>query len=297
MNRLIKILFSIVASLAVIMTLAVTAIYLISDNMLNKPASVPAEKMAIPTDAASIQEGARLTTIRGCNGCHMPDLSGDPQFSVSALGSIASPNITKGGATANYTDEDWLRAVRHGVAKDGRALLIMDSREYNSLSEQDISKIIAYVKSVPAVQKPTGERNPSFLGRALLATGQIDFIAASKIPPVSPPPAAIPAAVTPEFGKYLATACQGCHNTNYSGGDVPGRPPGSIKAANLTQITKDKYDDAKFINFFRTTINWEGRRISDEIMPVTPYGKAFTDTELKALLSYFKSVPVRENGK
>ena len=74
------------------------------------------------------------------------------------LGLVPAPNITmgKGGlspAAATFTDEDYVRAIRHGIGKEGKTLKLMPSYEYNPLSKKDLGALIAYLKSRPPVDK------------------------------------------------------------------------------------------------------------------------------------------------
>lgn len=57
-----------------------------------------------------------------------------------AIGRFVASNLTrgKGGVGASYTDDDWVRAIRHGVGPDGKALLIMPSQEFFNLSDADV---------------------------------------------------------------------------------------------------------------------------------------------------------------
>ncbi|HMN31356.1 MAG TPA: hypothetical protein PKE45_24610, partial [Caldilineaceae bacterium] len=82
----------------------------------------------IPGDAAAIQRGEHIaTTIGLCKRCHGENLGGKVDFAVPGLVTIPTPNLTSGagGIGSEYSDEDWVRAIRHGVGRDGRALMLM----------------------------------------------------------------------------------------------------------------------------------------------------------------------------
>ena len=72
-------------------------------------------------------------------------------FAVPGLLSIPTPNLTSGagGVGATNTDEDWVRAIRHGVGHDGRALWVMPSLSFSRLSDEDLGALIAYLESRP----------------------------------------------------------------------------------------------------------------------------------------------------
>ena len=68
---------------------------------------------------------------------------------------------------ATFSDADWVRALRHGVGKDGKALLIMPAKNFNTLSPEDLGALIAYIKSVPAVDNVVPASDIQVLGRAI----------------------------------------------------------------------------------------------------------------------------------
>ena len=71
------------------------------------------------------------------------------------MGKLVAPNLTtgKGGVGAKYNGAQLARVLRHGVKQDGHPALFMPSQEFVNLNEQDLANIVAYVKSVPPVDK------------------------------------------------------------------------------------------------------------------------------------------------
>ncbi|NJM39562.1 MAG: hypothetical protein HC853_01695 [Anaerolineae bacterium] len=107
------------------------------------------------------------------------------------------------------------------MAKDGHGLWVMPAHEYFHLSDSDLGAIIAFVKQVPPVDREASAHTIGFLGRVLLATGQItikDLVPAASMNHDQPRPEAPPVGATLAYGAYLAPSCSGCHNANYSGG-------------------------------------------------------------------------------
>ena len=123
----------VLGSLVGMSVLAFVVLYVIGTSRWNhlrvKDYDVPVETITIPTDQASIARGEHIATIRLCRDCHSETLSGQSE-SVPGLITMAFPNLTSGagGVGATNTDEDWVRAIRHGVGHDGRGLLLMRSR-------------------------------------------------------------------------------------------------------------------------------------------------------------------------
>jgi len=59
-------------------------------------------------------------------------------------------NLTSGlgGIGSVFTDTDYVRAIRHGIGRDNKSLLIMPSEQYNRISDEDLGALIAYLKTV-----------------------------------------------------------------------------------------------------------------------------------------------------
>src|SRR5512138_45432 len=90
----------------------------------NRIYDVKVETMVIPADANSIEHGKHLASVL-CAECHGDDLGGTPNWKVlPGIATISPPNITmgKGSAIANFTDEDLVRILRHGVKPDGKSI-------------------------------------------------------------------------------------------------------------------------------------------------------------------------------
>ena len=124
------------------------------------------------------------------------------------------------------TDDDWVRAIRYGVGRDGRALF-MPADDFNFLTEADLAAVIAYAKSRPPADNVLPEREFRLLGRILMVAGKLPPPPAAMIDLSAPFQAEVPRGVTAEYGRYLTQTggCMGCHGPGLSGGPVPGVPP------------------------------------------------------------------------
>ena len=260
---------------------------------------VPVEMISIPTDQDSIARGEHIATIRGCKYCHTETFGG--QFdAVPGLITLSFPNLTAGahGVGATNTDEDWVRAIRHGVGHDGRGLLLMPSRNFYSLSDEDLGLLIAYLKTLPPVDNELPSTAPGPLGRVMLALGQfppeatnpdvlmIDHDAPRPVPPQP--------GVTLEYGKYLASTCALCHGANFNGGTI--RTDAEYLVPNLTPGGEMAFwSEEDFITTLRTGVTPGGKQLKDA-MPWKYFGQ-MTDDELKAVWLYLQSLPALEQGK
>ena len=129
-----------------------------------------------PPDLA---EGKRLATIRGCLECHGADLGGQV-LAQAPIGDLVPPNLTrgKGSVVAAYTADDWERAIRHGVGPGGRPLILMPSDDNTTMSEADYAAMLAYIQSVPPVDRENPPTRLTLLGSVLLGAGQLPLLAA-----------------------------------------------------------------------------------------------------------------------
>jgi len=172
----------ILGSLLGLIIVLLTVLSLVGGARLNRTYDVQAENFAIPTDAESIAAGKHWAKAI-CIGCHEPDLSGGPFFEAP-FGYFDAANLTsgQGGLGASYSDEDWIRSLRHGLRPDGTPVLLMPSHSFWYFSDEDLGELIAYIKSLPPVDQGIREPSLNILGKALLATGMFgEFILPAEV--------------------------------------------------------------------------------------------------------------------
>ncbi len=277
-----------------LLVLALAVVYLLSNARIQRRYGVEVEALPLPTDAERLARGEHLATIRGCRGCHGPDLGGQVLLDDPALGRIYASNLTagQGGIGGTYTDEDWVRAIRHGLGPDGRPLLIMPASEFYYLSDADLSDLIAYLRTVPPVDRILPEDRVGPLGRILFLLGRFPLLEAEGIDHDAPRPTAPPPGVTVAYGEYLARGCIGCHGPDFSGGPIASGPPDWPPAADLTpagDLARWTLED--FVRTLRTGVRPDGTAL-DPVMPYEAIGQ-MTDEELEALWLFLRSLPPR----
>jgi cytochrome c553 len=271
-------------------------VYVRSEQRLRKTYAVDPAPITIVRDSAAIARGSHLYQVINCALCHGADAGGTVYSDIPAIGVMAGPNLTRGngGVGATVADSDFVRAIRHGVRRDGTSLMVMPSEVYVHLTSADLAAIIAYLQQVPAVNRVVPASHFRPMGRALLAAGKMNILVAPKTPPFREP-AAVEPGPTAEYGKYLAdvAGCHGCHGYGLSGGRVAG-PPGIPPASNITVAGIGNWTEADFVRALR-----EGKRPTgapiDEFMPWKMF-RNMTDEELRALWLYQRSMPAREFG-
>jgi mono/diheme cytochrome c family protein len=293
-----KFLTRLLAVLAVLIGLAAATIYLSSERRLHRHYAVEDESIAIPTGADAIARGGHVAKIRGCRECHGDDLGGAAVIEDPKAGLIYGVNLTRGrgGLPSNYADADFIRAIRHGVTRDGRPLILMPSAEFHELTEPDLGDVIAYVKNAPPVdrQVPASKLGP-IMRSVLVLDDKAQLLSAEHIDHAAKQTAATPASEI-DRGRYLAVSCIFCHGEGFAGGNIPGVPPDFPPAKNLTTGGEMKdWTPAQFAEALRTGLRPDGRKLDPKYMPWTAF-KAMTDSEIAALWTYLRSLPPKADG-
>jgi mono/diheme cytochrome c family protein len=293
----------VLGSLIGLLVLSFIVLYVIGTvkwNKIHGQYDVPVETISIPTDEVSIARGEHIAITRMCGDCHTEDMSGQSD-SAPGLITLTIPNLTPGagGVGATNTDEDWVRAIRHGVGSDGRGLSLMPSGTWYYLSDEDLGALIAYLKSLPPVDNEMPETELGPLGRVMLALGQLPPEIVPNVISIDhdgPRPVAPYPGVTEEYGLYLARTCMLCHGTDLNGRTISMGGPETYVALNLTQGGEMKgWSEADFIATMRTGVTPNGHHLKD-VMPWEYFGQ-MTDDELKAVWLYLQSLPPLPQGK
>jgi mono/diheme cytochrome c family protein len=297
MKRWIKWTVGVVAGVAVLAVGAAVVGYQLAERRMARKVEVPVKPVAYVTDQQALERGKYLFESRGCVECHGAN-GGGREFVNDGKGlRIAGPNITSAGVTADYQPVDWVRAIRHGVRPDGRALMVMPSEDYNRLTDEDFAALVSYVRSLPPQRGGAAVLDLPPPVRILYGFGAIKD-AAAKIDHSLPPAQPVPAGVNAQHGAYVANMCIGCHGEHLSGGKIPGGPPDWPPAANITpgeNSAMARYKDAgAFVAMMRSGKRPDGTPI--KVMPFESLAK-INDVDTQALYEYLKTVPARPFGQ
>lgn len=294
MKKVFKWIGIVLGSLVGLLLLAVLTMYLSGNYRLNKTYNFPASDLTIPTDEASIENGKHWGQTL-CAGCHGQDLSGKIGFFNSpVLGKINSANLTagKGGVGSKFTsDEDYVRAIRHGVDPQGKFLFMPAVVSTANLGDQDLADIIAYLKTVPPVDHETGGHQFTPMARILLAAGMLGKLPVEAVSHQTH--VTVPAAGgTAEYGKYLADThdCRSCHGPQLNGGPFPDPTVKKI-SPNLTPGGEVAFwTQDQFLNTIHTGVTPGGHPLDPKLMPWQEF-KGMDDDELTAIYLYLKTLP------
>ena len=255
--------------------------YVLSERALNKTYVIPKASIAIPTDPESIAEGRRLATIRGCvKACHGKEAEGVVMVDEPMIGRVVAPNLT--AAVRKYSDAELVNIIRNGVRPDGRSMVIMPSEVFIGLNDEDLGRILAFLKSLPEAPGPGPSVSLGPIGRIGVATGKFHVVAELIALTVPPPDGSNVEAVR---GRYLArTICAGCHGTSLRGDSNPNFTSPSLRIV-------ASYPLEAFTELLRTGVALGGRKVGEMTSWTKDNRLQLTDAEISALYSYLHALP------
>lgn len=267
-----------VAGLALV---AFAVVYGLSERELRRTYPVPAESITVPTDPASVAEGRRLATILGCfRGCHGPQAEGQVFFDKPLIARIVAPNLT--ASVRKYSDAELANAIRHGLRPDGRSMVVMPSQGFVALTDEDLGRVIAFLRSLPESEGPADGFTPGPVGRIGFVAGKFQTVA-QVIARAAPLPAG--PGDRPARGRYLAqVVCVHCHGTDLRGDANPEftSPDLGIVAA---------YSPEQFAALMRTGVAIGGRTLGVMSAYARDNLAQMTDAEIAALYDYLRALP------
>ena len=236
---------------------------------------------------------------------------GGEKFSheVGFPGTVYSRNITPAGLQ-DWTDGDIFRAITTGVEKNGKPLFpLMPYPHYGRTDPEDIMSIIAYIRTLPAIQHQVPVHQLDFPLNILVNT--MPSKAAMEKKPDSNNITA--------YGKYLVlmAGCAECHSkvekgtvvagTEFGGGRTFDFPNGTVVTA--PNITFDKttgignWDRNLFIRKFKqyTDSGYTPRQLApadfNTPMPWLMYS-GMKNSDLAAIYAYLETVtPIHNSEK
>jgi mono/diheme cytochrome c family protein len=272
------------AALATLSILAVSASVMAIAGMIkanSRRAPLPSVKIAGTPE--QIRRG-QVIADSFCGACHSQSgpLTGGMDVGkhlAVPVGSFVSANLTPAGVLAHWTDGELFRAIRNGVDPQGNWLTIMTYTNVSHLSDADISALIAYLRSQPALGVSTVNPPDHFnmlglmmLGAGLLPSGSPVIDGVIQAPRAGP---------TAEYGEYILSwqDCRACHGAALTGG-----APGQIAPIGPGLQGVKSWKVRQFIETLRTGRDPTGRQLS-EVMPWRAIGR-MDDADLTAIYEY-----------
>ena len=261
---------------------AVVYVYVASELVIARTYDVPLSGLEASRDSAAIAEGKRLATLVGCTGCHGAQLTGTIMFDEPGIARFAAPNVTR--IAREYSDAELERLIRHGVKRDGRSLWIMPSAMYSHMTDEHVSALIAYVRSVPerdgvdreVVVRPVG-RFGIVIGRFKPTAAEIERNVERQAPDRADPLS---------HGRYLVmNACSECHGQRLQGSDMVKAPGLLISAA---------YSEADLAKLLRTGVALGDRKLGLMSRSAARFA-SLSDDEVHAIRTYLSAF-VQQGG-
>jgi cytochrome c553 len=226
-----------------------------------------------------IAEGKRIATLAGCMHCHGDKLQGGLVDDIPNLVRLVAPNISV--LLPDYSNAQLATVLRKGVKPDGKSVMFMPSEMYRHLADEDLARLIAFLRTMPVTTEGVQEKTQvRLLGRVLLAAGQFKPAAAS-IPALPPAIRGFEASDVVGRGQHLTmTFCSECHGQNLEGFEPIAAPPLTVvKGYSLAQFARLMHDGVP-----------QGDRPLKLMGPTSQVRFAsFTDDEVAAVHAYLQS--------
>ncbi len=255
-----------------------------------------------------VARGAYLAHMADCAACHMgagQQLSGGKPF-ATPFGTIYAPNITpdKETGVGDYTDDEWVSALRRGVGRGGKHLYpAMPYTNYTLMTRDDALAIKAYLMTQPSVhaEAPANDMRFPFNIRFLMVFWNL----LNNPDHVFKPDAAHDAAWN--RGAYLAEAlghCQQCHTPRNiiqglkSSDAYAGAVQQGWLAYNVTSAKSGVGDwSAKDLAAYLSTGRVDGHGVaSGPMAEAVSYSLRYlSPDDATALATYVKSIPAQES--
>jgi mono/diheme cytochrome c family protein len=263
-----------------------------------------------PPSADVLARGEYLTKAADCIACHtIPGtrkaFAGGVPFKLP-FGTIYSPNITADEATGigSWSDDDFVRAVREGVRKDGQHLYpAFPYTSYTQLSRNDVLAIKAYLFSLPKVSQPDKANDLSFPYNQRWAMGfwNAAFFKSQRFTPDPSQSAQW------NSGKYLTIAlghCAECHTPrNFGfglehGNELAGEELQGWRAYNITSDPHHGiggWSDSDIASYLTTGhADGKGSAAGPMAEAIENSLRFLNPADTAALVTYLRTVPARE---
>lgn len=106
-----------------------------------------------PTDDLELGEYRAIV----CTECHGANLNGGPLPFDPTAGTV--PNLTPAGNLAEWTEEDFIQALRSGITPEGDALdpELMPWAKFGALSDAELHALWVYLQSLEPMETGSGE--------------------------------------------------------------------------------------------------------------------------------------------
>ncbi len=251
----------------------------------------------------------------GC-GCHtvakQPLNAGGRKYD-GPFGTVYSSNITPDPATGigKWTDEQIITATRSGRRPNGERLIpVHPYTVFNGMAEQDLKDVVAYLRSVPPINRATPAKKISVpMFESVFLPAWLATFAAIESPPKSAATSGV------ARGEYLTRAvshCGECHtprtmtmavdNTRFLAGNPKGKGPEGSAVPNITpdrETGLGSWTEEQITDYLGTGNKPDGDVAGGLMMEVIEGSAAgykdLTKADRQAIAKYLKSIPAIKN--
>ena len=136
-----------------LLILGILVLYGRGQMRLNKKYVIPAQTVAIPTDARISLEGKRIFQYRGCEACHGEELQGLVYLDNPAMGKLSLPIslLDRAVSAHNARTRTWSAPSSMVFARTEPRYCSCHLLEFYYLSDKDLGNVLAYIRSMPPV--------------------------------------------------------------------------------------------------------------------------------------------------
>ncbi|HJR01416.1 MAG TPA: cytochrome c [Methylomirabilota bacterium] len=251
----------------------------------------------------------------GC-GCHtvpkQPLNAGGRKYD-GPFGTVYSSNITPDPTTGigKWTDEQIITATRSGRRPNGERLIpVHPYTVFNGMAEQDLKDVVAYLRSVPPINRPTPAKKISVpMFESVFLPAWLATFAAIESPPKSAATSGV------ARGEYLTRAvshCGECHtprtmtmavdNTRFLAGNQKGKGPEGSAVPNITpdrETGLGSWTEEQITDYLETGNKPDGDVAGGLMMEVIQGSSAgykdLTKADRQAIAKYLKTIPAIKN--
>ena len=285
--------------------------------MLGFPKVSEAQQMTVEITDERVERGKYLANhVTVCMDCHAQRdwtrYAGPPKpgtegaggdvfdHKIGLPGTFVARNITP-YSLSDWTDGELYRLITTGVTKDNDPIFpIMPYLSYGSLDPEDVKSIIAYLRTIPAIEHHTATSKADFPVNLIMRTMPMEA------QPMTTPDTSDVIA----YGKYLATisACADCHTPfekgqynfeeKYGGGRSFPLPGGAVTSANISSDVKfgiGSWTKEQFVQRFKSNEQDYSKMepmavgAQNTVMPWSMYA-GMTERDLESIFAYLQTV-------
>jgi mono/diheme cytochrome c family protein len=295
---------------AIVLVLAAMLGALVAWLNVRGEAPLEAGVIATPPSSETLARGAYLARAGNCMGCHTT--TGGAEFAggrgvETPFGIVVAPNITPDARTGigHWSASEFWRALHHGRSKDGRLLYpAFPYPSFTHVSREDSDALYAFLRSVPAVDKPNAPHALRFpySTQAALAVWRALYFRPGGFEPE--------AGQSAEWnrGRYLTQGlghCAACHsgrdvlggtrlNTEFAGGLMPDATWYAPSLASPDEAGVQRWPREQVVRLLKDGVSLHASvsgPMADVVFTSTQY---LSDEDLNAMARYLASIPVSE---